>query len=232
MSTIASQIERIKGAKSVLAKLAARLGFYPTETAAEAELIGDIAESLDKIEAVSSSELNAGVPAADGGSTKAPKGYYPGEFTITNLTPNNVRNGVTIMGIEGSMSGTEGINLQEKSVDPNRTTQQITPDSGYNGLSKVTVSAIPNKLQDVEGIAAPNSVLSSAKTYKENADGTFTLTSGTIADYGPADGQKTIEIDGTETTNKEYISLPRGYYADGLNVTVDYSKLVTTLAAI
>lgn len=231
MSTIASQIERIKGAKSVLAKLAARLGFYPTETAAEAEHIEDIAESLNAIKPVSSSELNAGV-RADDGSTKAPQGYYPGEFTITNLIPNNVRNGVTIMGVKGTMSGTEGVNLQEKSVDPNRTTQQITPDSGYNGLSKVTVSAIPNKLQNVEGIAAPNSVLSSAKTYKENADGTFTLTSGTIADYGPGDGVITIEIDGTETTNQKYASLPAGYYAGGVSVTADYSELVTTLAAI
>lgn len=142
MSTIASQIERIKAAKSVLAKLATRLSFYSKEADAEAALIGDIAENLDTIESVSSSKLNAGVPAADGKSTQAPNGYYPGKFTITNLTPNNVRNGVTIMGIEGTMSGTEGLNLQAKSVEPKEATQNITPDSGYNGLSKVTVSAI------------------------------------------------------------------------------------------
>lgn len=59
------------------------------------------------------------------------------------LIAENIREGVTILGVEGSMSGSEDMKAQAKSVTPTFASQEILPDTGYNALSAVTVGAIP-----------------------------------------------------------------------------------------
>lgn len=59
------------------------------------------------------------------------------------LIATNIRSGITILGVTGSMSGTEDVTAQSKTVTPKTTEQTITPETGFNYLSSVTVAAIP-----------------------------------------------------------------------------------------
>jgi hypothetical protein len=95
-------------------------------------------------------------------STKAqnytvPQGYHDGSGTVqidateqAKIIADNIRQGVTILGVEGTMSGTEGANAQAKTVTPSTAEQTVLPDTddGYNYLSQVTVAAIPYKEAD------------------------------------------------------------------------------------
>ena len=67
------------------------------------------------------------------------------------LIPANIREGITVLGVEGTMSGSEGVKPQAKTVTPTFTQQEVTPDSPtYNYLSSVTVAAIPVTYTDNE----------------------------------------------------------------------------------
>ena len=59
------------------------------------------------------------------------------------IIESNIREGITILGVTGTMSGTENVTAQSASVTPGTTQQVITPGEGYNYLSQVTVAAIP-----------------------------------------------------------------------------------------
>lgn len=95
-----------------------------------------------------------------------PQGYQGGsgkaqiaETEKAKLIPNNIREGITILGVPGSMSGSEGMKPQAKNVTPTFAAQEILPDEGYNCLSQVNVAAIP-------------------VTYTDNAAGGQTVTIG------------------------------------------------------
>ena len=86
-----------------------------------------------------------------------PIGFHDGSGKVTlasteksKLISSNIRAGVTILGVEGDMSGTEGANAQAVTVTPSTSEQQILPDTagGYNYISLVTVKAIPYEETD------------------------------------------------------------------------------------
>lgn len=86
-----------------------------------------------------------------------PAGYHDGsgkakiaDAEAAKLIAANVREGVTILGVEGSMSGSEDMKPQAKTATPTFAQQEILPDEGYNCLSSVTVAAIPVSYVDNE----------------------------------------------------------------------------------
>ena len=79
------------------------------------------------------------------------QGYHDGSGKVSissteqaKIIAENIRQGVTILGVEGTMTGSEDVHAQSKTVTPSTTSQTITPDSPtYNYLSQVVVNAIP-----------------------------------------------------------------------------------------
>ena len=77
-----------------------------------------------------------------------PVGYHSGSVAqidpteAAKLIPANIREGITVLGITGTMSALEGVTAQVKHVGPLWTSQTILPDEGYNYLSSVEIDAI------------------------------------------------------------------------------------------
>lgn len=110
-----------------------------------------------------------GTIATKAGQYTVPQGYHDGSGKVSidateqaKLIPGNIREGITILGVEGTMSGSESENKQAKAVTPTFAQQVVLPDTGYTCLSQVTVAAI-------------------TVTYSDNAAGGQTVTIGASA---------------------------------------------------
>ena len=73
--------------------------------------------------------------------------YLSGAQTIkgdSNLVAGNIRSGVSIFGVTGTVVAASTPNLQTKTVTPKSSSQTVTAGSGYDGLKQVTVSGDAN----------------------------------------------------------------------------------------
>lgn len=91
-----------------------------------------------------------GIISGKDDSYVVPVGYHDGSGVVkiddtekAKLVPSNIRSGVSVLGVEGNMTGTEDVNAQTKTVSPSTVQQTILPDEGYNYLSQIVVGAIP-----------------------------------------------------------------------------------------
>lgn len=122
-------------------------------TAAVAEILTGKTAYVNGVKLTGTMKNNGAVTGTI--STKAdvytiPIGYHDGAGKVSissteqaKIIAGNIRSGVTILGVTGTMSGSEDVKAQAKTATPATTAQTILPDTGYNYLSQVTVAAIP-----------------------------------------------------------------------------------------
>lgn len=142
---------------------------------------------LDALAAAIEDIVNQGavsVTVQEGSTYTIPKGYHNGSGTVSGV------------------AGGGNYTLQSKTATPTKKQQNITPDSGYYGLSDVTVGAIPEAYQDVSSVTAAAGDVLTGKVIVL-ADGT--VTTGTMANNGAV--SKTL--DATTIT----YTIPKGYHS-------------------
>ncbi len=108
-----------------------------------------------KIGTMPNREAVSGSITTKDGAYTVPYGFHDGSGKVQiaaaeqqKLVPDNIREGVTVLGVTGTMSGSESIKPQSKEVTPTMEEQVVLPDTGYNYLSQVTVAAIPYSESD------------------------------------------------------------------------------------
>ena len=193
--SISTELTRLQTARNRLRTKLIALGLV-TATAK----LDDCATAVDGI-------TNQGAVSAtvqEGDTFTIPAGYHNGSGTVSGV------------------AGGGNYKLQSKTVAPTKAQQAVTPDSGYYGLSDVTVSAIPDAYQDVSSVTATAADTLTGKVFVTSAG---TVTTGTMANNGAV----TKALD-TATTS---YTIPKGYHsgAGKVSVTVETKEVTPTKAA-
>lgn len=189
-TTIAEQITRLTNDRNTIRNKVLDFGLVEPTANLDA-----LATAIDGI-------VNQGAVSAqvqEGDTYTIPKGYHNGSGTVSGV------------------AGGGNYNLQSKSITPTKSQQNVTPDSGYYGLSDVTVKAIPAAYQDVSSVTAvAGDVL--ANKIIVTADGT--VTTGTM----PNNGAVSQKLD-TATTS---YAVPAGYHNGSGTVSITTETKSTT----
>lgn len=78
------------------------------------------------------------------------QGYHDGSGKVSildtekaKLIAANIKQGITILGVTGTLEPSSSVKVQAKTVTSSKDAQTVLPDEGYDYLSQVTVNAIP-----------------------------------------------------------------------------------------
>ena len=180
--SVATYIASIESSRNIIRNKLVELGMAASS------------DKLDKLAAAIEGIINQGavsITVKEGDTVTIPKGYHNGSGTIQG------------------MAGGGNYTLQAKEVTPTKTQQSITPDSGYYGMSAVTVKAIPEAYQDVSSVTASAGDVLTGKVFV-TADGT--VTPGEMINNGAVD--KTLDV-----TTITY-TIPKGFHSGSGKVQI------------
>lgn len=144
-------------------------------------------DKLEKLAIAIENIINQGavsVTVKEGDTYTIPKGYHNGSGTVSGV------------------GGGGNYILQSKTATPTKSQQNITPDSGYFGLSDVTIAAIPEAYQDTSSVTATAGDVLTGKVFV-TANGT--VTPGEMVNNGAVN--KTLDV-----TTITY-TIPKGYHS-------------------
>lgn len=190
--SIATELSRIQTDRNTIRTKLVALG-----------LVSSTANLDDCATAVNGIENRGAVSASvqEGDTYTIPAGYHNGSGTVSGV------------------SGGGNYSLQSKTVTPTKAQQPITPDSGYYGLSDVTVAAIPDAYQDVSSVTAAAGDVLTGKIVV-TADGK--VTTGTM----PNNGAVSKVLDTGTTT----YTIAKGYHSGtgSVKITTEAKTVIPT----
>ena len=122
-------------------------------TAKDSEILSGVTAYVRGVKLTGKMKNNGSVSgkiSTKAGTYTVPQGYHDGSGSVqidsaeqAKIIPANIRQGVIILGVGGTMSGSEGVKAQSKTATPSMSQQNILPDSGFTHLSEVVINPIP-----------------------------------------------------------------------------------------
>ena len=193
--SIASNIASIESSRNTIRNKLIELGM-----AASSDKLEKLATAIEGI--INQGAVN--ITVKEGDTYTIPAGYHNGNGTVSGV------------------SGGGNYNLQAKTATPTKKQQTIAPDSGFYGLSGVTIAAIPEAYHDVTSVTAAAGDVLTGKVFVTS---TGVVTPGEMLNNGAV--EKTLDV-----TSITY-TIPKGYHSGSgkVNIVLETKTATPTKSA-